>query len=96
MRRCGRSLAWTIEYDPDAISDLAALDRPIRREIVNYLENRIATADNPGDFGKPLRGDKSGIWRYRVRDYRILCQIQQSRVVVLVVAVGHRRDIYNG
>jgi mRNA interferase RelE/StbE len=55
---------------------------------------RIASSDDPKSFGKPLRHSQKGLWRHRVRDYRIICEIQQERVVVLVVAVGHRSKVY--
>jgi mRNA interferase RelE/StbE len=87
-------LGWTIEYDPGALDDLKKLDRSIQREILDYMDNRIARAEDPRDFGKPLRGSKFGFWRYRVRDYRIICEIQERRLVVLVVAVGHRSTVY--
>lgn len=88
-------MAWTIEYDEAAVEDLKKLDKPVQREILNYMEKRIAKADDPRSFGKPLRHSKFGLWRFRVRDYRILCQLQQSRLVVLVVAIGHRSKIYD-
>jgi len=87
-------LAWTIEYDEGAIADLRKLDRQMQREILDYLEKRIATAEDPRVFGKPLRHSKFGLWRYRMRDFRIICQLQRARLTVLVVAVGHRRTIY--
>jgi mRNA interferase RelE/StbE len=88
-------LAWKIEYDPRALKDLKKLDRTIQREILDYMDNRIATADNPRSFGKPLRDSKFGLWRYRVRDYRIVCELRDKRLVVLVVTVGHRSTIYD-
>jgi mRNA interferase RelE/StbE len=88
-------LDWTVEYDPEALRDLKQLDRTIQREILDYMEHRVAVADDPRNFGKPLRGSKFGLWRYRVRDYRIICEIQEIRLVVLVVAVGHRTTIYD-
>ena len=87
-------MAWTIEYDEGAIADLRKLDRQMQREILDYLEKRIATAEDPRVFGKPLRHSKFGLWRYRMRDFRIICQLQRARLTVLVVAVGHRRTIY--
>jgi mRNA interferase RelE/StbE len=87
-------LGWTIEYQPEAIKDLNRLDRFIRSEIFSYLQERIAGAESPRDFGKPVRHDKFGLWRYRVRDYRIICELQETRQVVLVVGVGHRKDVY--
>jgi mRNA interferase RelE/StbE len=87
-------LAWTIEYDPRALKDLKKLDRAIQLEILDYMDQRVATAKDPRDFGKPLRASKFGLWRYRVRDYRIICELQETRLVVLVVALGHRSTIY--
>jgi mRNA interferase RelE/StbE len=59
------------------------------------MDDRIAASADPRDFGKPLRGNKFGLWRYRVRDYRILCEIRESRLIVLVVTVGHRSTVYD-
>jgi mRNA interferase RelE/StbE len=87
-------LAWTIEYDPRAIDDLNRLDRPTKRAIVEYLETRIASADDPRLFGKALRHGLGGLWRYRVRDYRVVCEMKSDILTVLVVGVGHRRDVY--
>ena len=87
-------MKWSIEYDARAIQDLKNLDRPIRREIVDYMDKRIAKAENPRAFGKPLRHSKFGLWRYRVRDYRNICELQDTRLVVLVVGVGHRSIVY--
>jgi mRNA interferase RelE/StbE len=87
-------LAWTIEYDARAIKDLKKLNRSVRAEIHEYMTARVAQAENPQDFGKPLRYDKFGLWRYRVRDYRVVCELQPARQVVLVVGVGHCQDVY--
>jgi len=96
-------LAWTIEYDEAAVKDLKKLDRPAPRpvqretqhEILNFMEKRIGQAEEPRSFGKPLRHSKFGSWRYRLRDYRIICQLQQAKLIVLVVAIGHRSIIYD-
>ncbi len=88
-------MAWTIEYDPRALKDLKKLDRTMQRKILDYMDTRVATAEDPRHFGKPLRASKFGLRRYRVRDYRIICELQEKRLVVLVVAVGHRSTIYD-
>ena len=88
-------MGWNIEYDPGALTDLKKLDRTIQREILDYMDHRIAAAQSASNFGKPLRGSKYGLWRYRVRDCRIICDLQDQRLVVLVVAVGHRSTIYD-
>lgn len=87
-------MGWKIEYDPEAIRDLNKLNRSIRADVFSYMQERIAQTDNPRNFGKALRHDKFGLWRYRLRDLRIICELQDARQVVLVVGVGHRRDIY--
>ncbi len=61
----------------------------------DYLDERVAGDQDPRRFGKGLKADLVGLWRYRVRNYRILCQIQDGELLVLVVAVGHRKDIYD-
>ena len=87
-------MAWTIEYDEGAVKDLKKLDRQVQREVLDYMDKRIARVEDPRTLGKPLRHSKFGLWRYRWRDYRIICQLQQARLVVLVVAVGHRSTVY--
>jgi mRNA interferase RelE/StbE len=61
-------LAWTVEYDPRVEKDLKGIDRAMQREILDYIDTRIATDEDPCRFGKPLRHELRGLWRYRVRD----------------------------
>lgn len=86
---------WKIEWDSQALKDAKKLDRNARKKIVNYLEKRVLASQDPYQFGKPLKGNKAGVWRYRVGDYRILCQIEDRALIVLVIAVGHRKNIYS-
>lgn len=60
-----------------------------------YLRERVATDENPRRFGKPLTGDKAGLWRYRVGDYRMVCRIEETRLVVFAVTVGHQKEVYD-
>ena len=85
---------WRIEWDSKALKEAKKLDRNARKKIVEYLEKRVLASQDPYQFGKPLKGNKAGIWRYRVGNYRILCQIEDRALIVLVIAVGHRKDIY--
>ncbi|HZS64560.1 MAG TPA: type II toxin-antitoxin system RelE/ParE family toxin [Xanthobacteraceae bacterium] len=85
---------WRVEFDRDAARELRKLGIPAQRAILRYLRQRIATAEDPRRFGHALSGDLKGLWRYRVGDHRIVAAIEDDRFVVLVVAVGHRREVY--
>lgn len=87
-------MTWTVEFDESAARELRRLDRQIQREILNYFRQRIATDEDPRRFGKPLSRELAGLWRYRVRDYRMICNIEDDKLVVLVVRVSHRKDVY--
>ena len=87
-------MAWTIEFERDAEKELGKLDAKGRQQVLRYLRDRIAGEENPRRFGKALRGNLSGLWRYRVGSYRIVCQIQDSRLLVLVLRTAHRRSVY--
>lgn len=89
-------MAWTYKVHEDADRDLDNLGPAARAEITRWLESRIHGAKNPESFGKPLRGSKHGLWRYRVRDWRLICRLEQSVMIVVVVEVGHRSTIYDG
>ena len=87
-------MAWTIEWDRRARRVLRKLDRSAQAAIVRYLNERVAPAADPKQFGKPLQRKLRGLWSYRIGDYRAVCRIDEGRLVVLVVEVGHRSRIY--
>ncbi len=87
-------MAWTIEYTGTALKQLKKLDRQAAAKIVAYLRTRVASQDDPKTAGKPLQGPLGGLWRYRVEDYRIICEIREKEVRILVVMVGHRSRVY--
>lgn len=87
-------MAWTIEVSDIAEKQLCKLDRPIQKRLIDWLDDRINDCKNPRHFGEPLRGSMAGLWRYRVGDFRIICEIQDQRLVVLALAIGHRREVY--
>jgi mRNA interferase RelE/StbE len=89
-------LAWKIEFAESAQKELKAIDRKAQRDIRNYLRNRIATDEDPRHFGEPLRKNLSGLWKYRVGNYRVICEIQNDVLIVLVVRIGHRSKVYGG
>ena len=86
--------AWRIEFDRAAVRDLRKLGVDAERRVLRYLRERIAGSDDPRRLGHALTGDRKGLWRYRVDDYRIVAAIEDERFVVLVVTVGHRREVY--
>jgi mRNA interferase RelE/StbE len=86
---------WAYSFDERALRELQRLDRQAQTDIIAYLDKRIATKEDPRRFGKPLRAELAGLWRYRVRDYRLLCQIKDETLLVLVVSVGHRKNVYD-
>lgn len=87
-------MAWTIDYTETAKKQLRKLDKQEARRILDYMDERIVESGDPRGTGKPLRGPLGDFWRYRVGDYRIICDIQDGRLRVLVVQIGNRRDIY--
>ena len=87
-------MAWTIEWEDAAIEDAEKLDHTTRQRIVRYLEERVATDENPRRIGRALVSDQTDLWRYRVGDYRIVCRIEDKLITVLVLAVGHRSRVY--
>jgi mRNA interferase RelE/StbE len=88
-------LVWQIEFDPDALKDLRKIDKPIQVRLIGFLRTRVSTLANPRDLGEALSGQKLGsYWKYQVGDWRIICDIQDQRIVVRVLRVGNRREVY--
>ena len=87
-------MAWAIDYTETAKGQLRKLDKQMARRIVDFMDERIATTEDPRNTGKSLTGPHGGFWRYRVGDCRVICDIQDGALRVLVVQVGHRREIY--
>ena len=85
---------WRIEIARTAEKQIRKLNPKAQESILQFLRERVLPADNPRQWGKPLQGDKQGLWRYRVGDYRLICDIQDKRVTVLVLRIGHRKDVY--
>lgn len=87
-------MAWTIEYADTAKKQLRKLDKTIARRIVDFMDERVALSNDPRTMGKALRGPLGDLWRYRVGDYRVICDIQDGLLTVLVLLVGNRREVY--
>ncbi len=88
-------MAWTVEFDASAAKELRKLDPAIARRIVAFLRERVSTLEDVRSIGEALRGDTLGeFWKYRLGDYRIVARIVDRRLVVIVVRIGHRREVY--
>lgn len=88
-------MAWRIEIHPRAEKELSNLDRKNARRVLRFLRDRIAPLEDPRCLDEALKGPEVGrFWKYRVGDYRLICDIQSQQVTILVVRIGHRRDVY--
>lgn len=88
-------MAWQIDLTATAVKQLSKLDKNEARRITGFLRERLAPADDPRSTGKALTGPHLGAyWRYRVGDYRIICDIQDGALRVLVIEIGNRREVY--
>jgi len=88
-------MVWNIELSSLARKNLAALDRNIAIRILTFMNQRLAKLENPRNIGEALKGSRLGsLWKYRVGDYRLICDIQDNALRVLVVRIGNRREVY--
>ena len=88
-------MTWKIKFLAEAEKELKQLGRPVVQRILRFLNERIRLLEDPRKIGEPLKGPKLGkYWKYRVGDYRIICQIKESEIIILVVRVGYRKEIY--
>lgn len=88
-------MSWTISYARSALKEAKKIDAQAKRKIQAYLHERITQLDNPRQLGKPLKGEFSELWRYRVGGYRIICDIKDQELVILVLRMANRKDVYN-
>lgn len=88
-------MAWNVELSAQVDRELRKLDAQHARRILKFLHGRVARLDDPRSIGKALDGSLLGeFWKYRVGDYRLICKIEDARLIVLVLRIGHRREIY--
>lgn len=87
-------MKYSVEYSKQAVKDLKKLDKYTRSLILGWIEKNLVNCENPRLHGKSLVANHSGEWRYRIGDYRILAEIQDEKVIILVLQIGHRREIY--
>lgn len=88
-------MSYSIETTKNFDKKFKKLDRGTQLIIKGWIKKHLVNCDNPRSIGKALIGDKKGLWRYRIGDYRLLCTIEDDRLVIIALNIGHRRDIYN-
>lgn len=88
-------MIWKVEWDERARKELRKLDPQTQKKILGYVRKHLCKSLNPRRLGKNLSYDKEGLWRYRIGDYRIISKINDKEIIILVLAVGHRKNIYN-
>ncbi len=88
-------MAWQIEFTPEANKALVGLGSNAAKQIARFMRQRVSNLDDPRSIGEPMKGSRfAGLWRYRSGDYRILCEIRDEKITILVVSLGHRREVY--
>ena len=88
-------MAWTIKFTESAVRQLKILDRSVAIKIIDYLDERVAFLEDPRSVGKKLSGPRLGAyWRYRIGDVRVICDVQDLQLIVLVLELGHRKEVY--
>lgn len=87
-------MVWKIEFSDKSRKQIKKLSRNVQVQVLDYLEHRVASLENPRLRGEALTGNKAGLWRYRVENYRIICQIIDDKLIILVIETGHRREVY--
>jgi mRNA interferase RelE/StbE len=88
-------VAWKIEFDHNAAHEFKKLDKNSQSLISSYLKNKVLKSAHPKDLGKPLRHDFSGLWRFRVDKFRIVCSLEEHNLIILVLKIGKRDDVYD-
>lgn len=87
-------MAWKIKYLQSIQKEVRKIDKAAQNKIRSYLEEKVAKMEDPREIGKALKGNLGELWRYRIGDYRAICEIQDKEITVLVVHIGHRKNIY--
>jgi len=85
---------YSVKYTKSAVKKLKKLDKPTAKIITEWVKKHLEGTDNPRKLGKPLSGNRSNQWRYRKGNYRIIADIQDDEIIILILDIGHRKDIY--
>jgi mRNA interferase RelE/StbE len=85
---------YLVEYTPQAIKNLKKLDKHTSKLILAWIEKNLIGCSNPRQHGKGLLANRSGQWRYRLGDYRLIAEIKEEKITILILTIGHRKEIY--
>lgn len=88
-------MPYSVDYTKRAARELRKMDRAVRARLYGWIDRHLAGCEDPRRHGGPLTGGRLGQWRYRVGDYRIIAEIHDDKVLIMVMTVGHRRDVYD-
>ncbi|MCI9129427.1 MAG: type II toxin-antitoxin system RelE/ParE family toxin [Eggerthellaceae bacterium] len=88
-------MSWRLGFSKKADKQLSKLNPGVSRVLVSWLLKHLDNCEDPRAYGKPLKGPLSSLWRYRIGDYRVLCEIRDEELLVLAIEIGHRRDVYS-
>ena len=88
-------MSYSVLYTEDCYKSLKKLDKYTRRFLLSWIAKNLVCCDDPRRHGKQLSANRAGQWRYRVGDYRLLAEIDDDKITILMIAIGHRRDIYD-
>ena len=88
-------MKYHVVFEKSVYKSLSKLDKYTAKMLINCISDKLENCENPRIYGKALSSNLSGLWRYRVGDYRIIAKIEDDKVVILIVAIGHRREIYD-
>jgi len=87
-------MSYKVEYTKTAVKQLKKMDKKIAAFILSFIEEKLINCNDPRAYGKSLQGSLKDKWRYRIGDYRILAKIEDEKVTIIIVEIGHRRDVY--
>lgn len=87
-------IKYQVKYSERALKELKKMDKYTRQMIYSWIEKNLVGCENPREHGKALTANRQGQWRYRIGDYRLICQIEDDELIILALSVGHRREIY--
>ena len=88
-------MTWKVEFDNRSRKELRKLDPETQKRLLHWISENLAGEINPRDYGTSLKGRFRGLWRYRVGDYRIVCQIKDEDILILILRIAHRKDVYD-